>query len=283
MIIGPTSHKGEVFGGLGLRWHKRTFFHMPSSTGLVYPHHPLLSTPGASAATPRVPMGPQTCWKSCATLPWKSWTLLVALKLRPLRAEAARCQLDQFERSKLRMVPRVANLVAMFGQFVETLCFFFPMLKAIVTAVSLTTFGNVERPKMWTRQLQIVGLTKVTCKRSSNKLPSFYPPQSPCDHSRCFGNDTKGADGAGDLLEVLSKSPLEKLHFEYCSQIPSSAWQRVPSGAWPALRDAPGIPEEELSRIVSGGAADGSFCRGRLVFASDSGRASEPWVETCLF
>ena len=33
-------------------------------------------------------------------------------------AEAAGCQLDQFERSKLHRVPRLANLVAMFGQFV---------------------------------------------------------------------------------------------------------------------------------------------------------------------
>ena len=32
-------------------------------------------------------------------------------------AEAARRQLDQFERGKLRMVPRLANLAAMFGQF----------------------------------------------------------------------------------------------------------------------------------------------------------------------
>ena len=48
-------------------------------------------------------------------------------------------------------------------------------VKAIVTAVSLTTFGNIERPKMWNRQLQMVGLAKVTCKRSGNRLPSFDP------------------------------------------------------------------------------------------------------------
>ena len=39
-------------------------------------------------------------------------------------AEAARRQLEQSERSKLWRVPRFANLVAMFGQFVETPCFF---------------------------------------------------------------------------------------------------------------------------------------------------------------
>eukprot|EP00434_Breviolum_minutum_P027193 symbB.v1.2.024053.t1/scaffold2246.1/size98716/2 len=73
--------------------------------------------------------------------------------------------------------------------------------------------------------------------------------------SRCFDEDTKGADGAADLLEVLRNSPLEKLNFDYCHEIGPAAWQRVPSGAWPALRDAPGIPDEELSRIVSGGPA----------------------------
>eukprot|EP00434_Breviolum_minutum_P027196 symbB.v1.2.024055.t2/scaffold2246.1/size98716/4 len=67
--------------------------------------------------------------------------------------------------------------------------------------------------------------------------------------SLSFDKDTKGADGAVDLLEVLRNSPLEKLGFRFCDQIPSSAWQRVPSGAWPALRDAPGIPEEELPRM----------------------------------
>ena len=34
-------------------------------------------------------------------------------------AEAAGCQLGQFERSKLRTVPRLAKLAAMFGQFVR--------------------------------------------------------------------------------------------------------------------------------------------------------------------
>ena len=88
MTIGPTPHKGEVFGGLGLRWHKRAFFSMPSSRGSVYPHRPLLITPGALTKTPKMPTGPQTCWKSCATLPWRSWTFMSALKFRPLRGRS---------------------------------------------------------------------------------------------------------------------------------------------------------------------------------------------------
>ena len=66
-------------------------------------------------------------------------------------AEAARCQLDQFERSKFLPVPRLANLVAMFGQFVRRRVFFFSffrMLRAIVTAISLASVGSIERPKM---------------------------------------------------------------------------------------------------------------------------------------
>ena len=55
--------------------------------------------------------------------------------------------------------------------------FFFPMLRAIVTAVSLTAFGNIDRPKMWNRQGwgQMVRHANVTCKRSGNRLPSFNP------------------------------------------------------------------------------------------------------------
>ena len=62
-------------------------------------------------------------------------------------AEASGCQLDQLERSKLLWVPRFANLVAVFGQFVLD-GVFFSNVKAIVTAVSLTTVGTIERPKM---------------------------------------------------------------------------------------------------------------------------------------
>ena len=100
MIIGPTSHKGEVFGGLGLRWHKRAFFGMPSSHG------------------------------ACIS------------------------------------------------------------------------------------------------------------PPSSLDHSRCFDKDTKGADGAADLLEVLRHSPLEKLGFNGCSRIPSTAWQKLRGASWTNLREA---------------------------------------------
>ena len=61
--------------------------------------------------------------------------------------------------------------------------------------------------------------------------------QSPFDHSRCFNRDTKGADGAADLLEVLRNSPLEKLNFYDCSQIPSSAWQKLRGASWTNLRE----------------------------------------------
>ena len=120
-------------------------------------------------------------------------------------AQAAGCQLDQFERSKLHRVPRLANLVAMFGQFI-TRRVFFSNVKAIVTAVSLTTFGNIERPKMWNRQLQMVRLAKVTCKRSGNRLQSF-DPHSPLFwalqvlwwwHQRCRW----GRRPAGSLAEL---------------------------------------------------------------------------------
>ena len=87
----------------------------------------------------------------------------------------------------------------------------------------------------------MVGLAKVTCKRSGNRLPSFYP-HSPLlisfEHSRCFYDNTKGADGAADLLEVLRNSPLEKLNFKFCSQILSTAWQKLRGASWTNLREA---------------------------------------------
>ena len=63
---------------------KRSGNRLPS----FYPHSPLLSTPGALAGTPKVPMGPQTCWKSCGTLPWRSWTLGIAVNFHPLRGRS---------------------------------------------------------------------------------------------------------------------------------------------------------------------------------------------------
>ena len=63
------------------------FVDMPSFRGAVDPNNPLLSAPGALTETP-VRMGPQTCWKSCGTLPWRSWTFVVALKFRPLRGRS---------------------------------------------------------------------------------------------------------------------------------------------------------------------------------------------------
>ena len=58
-------------------------------------------------------------------------------------------------------------------------------------------------------------------------------------HCRCFSKDTKGADGAADLLEALSHSPLlEELDLAYCSQIPAGAWQKVRSAKWLHLKAA---------------------------------------------
>ena len=61
-------------------------------------------------------------------------------------AEAARCQLGQFERSKLPTVPVLQTWLRCLASPLDAV--FFSHVKAIVTAVSLTTFGNIERPKM---------------------------------------------------------------------------------------------------------------------------------------
>ena len=85
----------------------------------------------------------------------------------------------------------------------------------------------------------MVAGTKVTCKRSGNRLPSF-DPHSPLlsTPGALFDINTKGADGAADLLEVLRNSPLEKLNFKDCDQIPSTAWQKLRGASWTNLREA---------------------------------------------
>ena len=75
-------------------------------------------------------------------------------------------------------------------------------------------------------------------KRAFFEKPFFTEdctsPQSSFEHSRCFVYETSAAD----LLEVLRNSPLEKLNFCRCSQIPSTAWQKLRGASWTNLREA---------------------------------------------
>ena len=58
-------------------------------------------------------------------------------------------------------------------------------------------------------------------------------------HCRCFYTDTKGAEGAVDLLEALSQwTQLEELDFTFCSQIPAAAWHKVRNAKWLNLKKA---------------------------------------------
>ena len=82
----------------------------------------------------------------------------------------------------------------------------------------------------------MVGLAKVTCKRSGKQIAFSLSPPSPFENSRCFGYHTKDADGAAQ--EVLRNSPLQILNFAGGSQIPSSAWQKLRGASWVNLREA---------------------------------------------
>ena len=115
---------------------------------------------------------------------------------------------------------------------------FFPMLRAIVTAVSLAKFGNIERPGQ-TCEIHSCKWSDLQKSLARGQQIAFsLSPQSSFEHSRCFNEDTKGADGVADLLEVLRNSPLEKLHFGRCSQISSIAWQKLRGASWTNLREA---------------------------------------------
>ena len=175
MILWPTPHKGEVFGGLGLKWHKRTFFDMPSSRGgctssqSPFEHSRCFhnDTKGADGAADLLEVlrnSPleKLDFQCCTQIPSAAWQKLPGASWTNLReANFDSCLVLQIW---LRCLASSDRRV-----------FFSQMLRAIVTAVSLTTIDNIERPKMWNRQLQMVGLTRVSCKRSGNRLPSFYP------------------------------------------------------------------------------------------------------------
>ena len=87
---------------------------------------------------------------------------------------------------------------------------------------------------MWNRQLQMVG----HLQEERQQIAVLLSRQSPFEHCRCFDINTKGADGAADLLEALRNSPLEKLNFKDCYRIPSTAWQKLRVASWTNLREA---------------------------------------------
>ena len=115
--------------------------------------------------------------KSCyvwSTATWCTWISKGARWFRPLRGRICAVPAGPIWEKQTSHGASSCK----FGCVVWPVCwnamFFFSNVKAIVTAVSLTAFGNIDRPKMWNRQVQMVGLAKVTCKRSGNRLPSFY-------------------------------------------------------------------------------------------------------------
>ncbi|CAK9037672.1 unnamed protein product [Durusdinium trenchii] len=56
---------------------------------------------------------------------------------------------------------------------------------------------------------------------------------------QCFNVNTKGAEGAKHLLKTLAQSTsLEDLDLSYCDQIPSNAWEELPSAIWSNLKKA---------------------------------------------
>ena len=111
-------------------------------------------------------------------------------------------------------------------------------VKAIVTAVSLTAFDTIDRPNMWNLEMQSGRTWKSHLQEERQPIAILLSPQSSFEHSRCFHKDTKGADGAADLLEVLRNSPLEKLNFGECYEIPSAAWQKLRGASWTNLGEA---------------------------------------------
>ena len=78
-----------------------------------------------------------------------------------------------------------------------------------------------------------------TCRYFTNIFSTLYNRLTLTKFCRCFVCDTKVADGAADLLEALSQSPLlENLNLCLCGGIPAAAWQKVRSAKWLNLKRA---------------------------------------------
>ena len=190
--------------------------------------------------TPKVPMGPQTCWKSCATLPSRSWTLRIAIKFRPLHGRSCGVpagpiwekQTSQFRASSCKLGcdvwPVRLRCRVLFSNVQGPLSQLF----------SLTKFGNIERPKMWNRQLQMVGLAKVICKRSGNRLPSF------CPHIVLFWS-------LQVLLQMTPKVPMgPQTCWKSCGNLPWRSWtlSGCRSNSVHCMADATGCQLDQFER-----------------------------------
>ena len=107
-------------------------------------------------------------------------------------------------------------------------------------------------------------------------------------HCRSFSSAAKGADeSVPDLLQALSRSPLlEELRIHTNPQIPAEAWQQLPDGAWPKLRVAQGIPEEDLRRLRGHGELEGQTegdpCRHDPSEGREGSRISDDQEDTAV-
>ena len=131
-----------------------------------------------------------------------------------------------------------------FGDFIayHNFCYTYHAKIFRVVLICILRHPNDNRayPPTKARFLEDWGLDGIDVPFSISNLPRVdcISPQSSFEHSRCFDKDTEGADGAADLLEVLRNSPLEKLDFGGCGQIPSTAWQKLRGASWTNLREA---------------------------------------------
>ena len=208
------------------------FFDMPSSRGAVYP------PPCPFWALQVLPQWHQRCRWGCGPVgslaelsPGEVELFVLLSNSVQCLAEAARRQLDQFERSRLFCVPRLANKVAMFGQFVHRPCFFLecegPWSRLFLWQHLATLKGQkceIDSCKWSDLQKSFARGAATDCRPfidSPDKMAYVchsltwhvanmglvYPHRPLFDDSRCFGFGTS-ADGAADLLEVLRQSPL---------------------------------------------------------------------------
>ena len=154
-------------------------------------------------------------------------------------AKTAWCQLAELEEGNFRRVP----------------CFSLVFVSLIGCCPSSDLYRSVKLS--YELELTWNDLDTCICRSPNGALDRLFQT----NHCRCFKNHRNGADGAADLLQALSQSPLlEELAFDEELQIPAAVWQQVPDGAWPKLRPSVSlrIAREELQRLQR--QAEGAKC-----------------------
>ncbi|OLQ11729.1 hypothetical protein AK812_SmicGene4454 [Symbiodinium microadriaticum] len=86
------------------------------------------------------------------------------------------------------------------------------------------------------KDLDMYGCSQIPAAAWQQLEGAHWPKLTTVDFRGCFGENSKGADGAVGLLTALARcAELKDLDMYGCSQIPAAAWQQLEGAHWPKL------------------------------------------------